>query len=98
MSLEGPSGAFELPLWTPRINVHRRFLYELRTVGSKGPCGTNTSAHENKSNPLLKGILYKQMQVRCCGEASASRPSARDPEPRPPTRCPQRHGRRPCRR
>lgn len=83
MSPEGPGGAFELPLRTPRINVHRRFLYERRSAGSKGPCGTNTNAHENKSNPLLKGILYKQMQVRCGGEASASLPSARDPEPLP---------------
>lgn len=56
-----------------RISVrtpNRRFKKNKK----KRPCGTNTSARENKSNPLLKG--YKQMRVRCRVKLEARGPSA----------------------
>lgn len=52
----------------------------------KAPVGQTQTLMKINQTLLLKGILYKQMQVRCCGEASASLPSDRDPETPPPPR------------
>lgn len=63
------------------------FCTNSQPLVQKAPVGQTQTLMKINQTLLLKGILYKQMQVRCCGEASASLPSARDPEP-PPTRPP----------